>query len=90
MLAPYRLSLRQVALTDTGRNVHHHLVSPFVLVGRMRPRSACQIVDLYHSKEHLWDVSRALHGGNTECVEEWAEAHCTDLVKWSGPVFVDT
>ena len=56
----------------------------------MRPRSACQIVDLYHSKEHLWDVSRALHGGNTECVEEWAEAHCTDLVKWSGPVFVDT
>ena len=47
----------------------------------MRPRSACQIVDLYHAKEHLWDVSRALHGGNTECVEEWAEAHCTDLVK---------
>ena len=38
-----------------------------------------QIVDLYHSKEHLWAVARQLHPGDQTRREAWAEAQCAAL-----------
>ena len=40
---------------------------------------AIQIVDLYHSKEHLWAVARQLHPGDQTRREAWAEAQCAAL-----------
>ena len=40
---------------------------------------AIQIVDLWHAKEHLWDVAKQLHRGNPAGIEAWAEARCDDL-----------
>ena len=40
---------------------------------------AIQIVDLWHAKEHLWEVSKALHAGDAGRVEAWARARCHEL-----------
>lgn len=40
---------------------------------------AIQIVDQYHAREHLWMVSKALHGDDPDRVSTWAEARCTEL-----------
>ena len=34
---------------------------------------ATQIVDLYHAKEHLWDVAKAIYGAGSDLAEHWAE-----------------
>jgi hypothetical protein len=41
---------------------------------------AVQIVDLYHAKEHVWEVAHAVYGrqGQDACI--WAEQACTLLV----------
>ena len=40
---------------------------------------AIQIVDLWHAKEHLWEVSKVLHAGDPGRVEAWAQARCHEL-----------
>ena len=40
---------------------------------------AIQIVDLFHAKERLWEVVRALDLGSKDQVKAWAEARCEDL-----------
>ena len=40
---------------------------------------AIQIVDLWHAKEKLWEVAKALFGRDKGLVETWAEARCDDL-----------
>ena len=40
---------------------------------------AIQIVDLWHAKEHLWEVSKVLHAGDPGRVEAWARARCHEL-----------
>jgi len=40
---------------------------------------AIQILDLYHAKERLWDVAKALHAGDRGRIGEWAEARCDEL-----------
>ena len=40
---------------------------------------AIQIVDLYHAKQHLWDVARQLHPSHRARREAWAEALCAQL-----------
>ena len=40
---------------------------------------AIQIVDLWHAKEKLWEVARALFASDTEQAEAWARARCDDL-----------
>ena len=40
---------------------------------------ALQIVDLFHAKEHLWEVSNALHGSGGPLTEQWAQARCDEL-----------
>lgn len=40
---------------------------------------AIQIVDLWHAKEKLWDVAKALCGSDKAQHEPWAEARCDDL-----------
>ena len=40
---------------------------------------AIQIVDQYHAREHLWTVSKALHGEDPDRVSAWAEARCAEL-----------
>jgi uncharacterized protein UPF0236 len=40
---------------------------------------AVQIVDLYHAKEHVWDVAHAVLGGATAAAAAWATAACSLL-----------
>ncbi len=40
---------------------------------------AIQIVDLYHAKEHCWDVGRVFFGNKKNSLNEWAEKRCKEL-----------
>ena len=40
---------------------------------------AVQIVDIYHAKEKLWDVAKAVYGDGTELTAQWAKARKTQL-----------
>jgi hypothetical protein len=40
---------------------------------------AVQIVDLYHAKEHVWDVAHAVFGHGTAAATAWATDACTLL-----------
>lgn len=40
---------------------------------------AIQIVDLFHSKEHLWTVAKQLFPDDRPRLETWAEARCAEL-----------
>lgn len=40
---------------------------------------AVQIVDLYHAKEHVWDVAHAVFGGATAAATAWATPACSLL-----------
>ena len=40
---------------------------------------AVQIVDLYHAKEHVWEVAHAVFGGATAAATTWATAACSLL-----------
>ena len=48
------------------------------LAAEMFP-GAIQIVHLFHAKERLWDVGKALFGDDKGRVEGWAEARCEEL-----------
>ena len=37
---------------------------------------AVQIVDLYHAREHVWKVARAVFGPGTPAGSAWAEQAC--------------
>src|SRR5580704_4892510 len=36
---------------------------------------AVQIVDLYHARQHLWDIARMLHPNNAEEQKAWMKIH---------------
>jgi hypothetical protein len=38
--------------------------------------TAVHIVDLYHAREHVWKVARAVFGPNTPAGSAWAEEAC--------------
>jgi len=40
---------------------------------------AVQIVDVYHAKEHVWDVAHAVFGGATQASTAWATSACSLL-----------
>ena len=40
---------------------------------------AVYIVDLYHAKEHVWDVAHAVFGGATAAATAWATPACSLL-----------
>jgi hypothetical protein len=40
-----------------------------------------QIVDLWHAREHVWKVARAVFGPNTPQASAWAEHACSLLVE---------
>ena len=40
---------------------------------------AIQILDLYHVKEHLHDVARAIYGPDNELGRQWAKQRCEEL-----------
>ena len=40
---------------------------------------AIQIVDLYHTKGHLWDVAKAIYGAGTDLAEQWAKQRRDEL-----------
>ncbi len=42
---------------------------------------AVQIVDVWHAREHVWRVARAVFGSNTPEVSAWAEHACSLLVE---------
>jgi len=42
---------------------------------------AVQIVDLWHAREHVWKVARAVFGPNTPEASAWAEHACSLLVE---------
>src|SRR6266567_1143408 len=42
---------------------------------------AMQIVDIWHAREHVWKVARAVLGANTPEASAWAERACSLLVE---------
>lgn len=42
---------------------------------------AVQIVDIWHAREHVWKVARAVFGANTPQTTAWAEQMCSLLVQ---------
>ena len=40
---------------------------------------AIQIVDLFHAKQHLWDVAKAVYGPGTDTAERWAKRRRDEL-----------
>lgn len=42
---------------------------------------AVQIVDLWHAREHVWKVARAVFGANTSKASAWAEHACSLLAE---------
>ncbi len=40
---------------------------------------AIQIIDLYHAKEHCWNVGRVFFGNNKNSLNEWAAKRCKEL-----------
>jgi hypothetical protein len=50
------------------------------LVSEQVPQ-AVQIVDLYHAKEHVWDVAHAVFGGQTKEATAWATEVCSRLLE---------
>ena len=40
---------------------------------------AVQIVDLFHAKQHLWDVAKAVYGPGTDMAERWAKRRRDEL-----------
>ena len=40
---------------------------------------AVQIVDLFHAKQHLWDVAKAVYGPGTDTAERWAKRRRDEL-----------
>lgn len=40
---------------------------------------AVQIVDLFHARQHLWDVARAVYGPGTDIAESWARRRRGEL-----------
>ena len=71
----FSTAARQVVLGDGAAWIWRLAAEQF-------PR-AIQIVDLFHAKERLWDVAKALHAGDRERIEQWAEARCDELDRGS-------
>ena len=40
---------------------------------------AVQIVDLFHAKQHLWDVAKTVYGPGTDMAERWAKRRRDEL-----------
>lgn len=40
---------------------------------------AIQIVDLYHAKEHLWDVAKSIYGAGSDLGTQWAKKRRDEL-----------
>ena len=40
---------------------------------------AVEIVDLWHAKQHVWEVGRAVYGAETALCEAWSEKTCAAL-----------
>ncbi len=62
-----------VALGDGATWIWHLVAEHFP--------GAVQIVDLWHAKEHVWKVARAVFGANTPEAAAWAEHACSLLVE---------
>jgi hypothetical protein len=62
-----------VALGDGATWIWHLVAEHFP--------GAVQIVDLWHAKEHVWKVARAVFGANTPQAAAWAEHACSLLVE---------
>ena len=40
---------------------------------------AVEIVDLFHAKQHLWDVAKAIYRPGTDTAERWAKRRRDEL-----------
>ena len=48
-------------------------------VVRKQMPPAIKILDLFHAKQRLWDVTKPLHADDRELLQAWAETHCEIL-----------
>ena len=60
---------RQIVIGDGAPRIRN--------IADMSFPDAVQIVDLFHAKQHLWDVAKAIHGPGTDTAERWAK-RCRD------------
>jgi len=65
---------RQLVVLGDGASWIWHLVAEHF-------PGAVQIVDLWHAREHVWKVARAVFGANTPQASAWAEHACGLLVE---------
>jgi len=60
-----------------GRAQHKLVVgdgAPWIWnVAQDRWQGATELLDFYHASEHLWELGRALHGGDEAATAQWAE-----------------
>ena len=52
--------------------------APWNIADELFP-GAVQIVDLFHAKQHLWDVAKAIYGPGTDMAERWAKRRRDEL-----------
>jgi hypothetical protein len=64
-------ALRQVVIGDGARWI-------WSLADEHFP-GAIQIVDLYHAKEHLWEVARSIYGSGSDLGAQWAKRRRDEL-----------
>jgi len=55
-----------------------------------RFENAVQRLDLFHGKEHLWAVARALHPEDAQAAEAWVKPLLNDLERDRGPQVIST
>ena len=55
----------------TGQNIWN--------IADMSFLDAVQIVDLFHAKQRLWDVAKAIYGPGTDTAERWAKRRRDEL-----------
>ena len=64
-------AFRQVVIGDGAPWIWH--------IADMSFPDAVQIVDLFHAKQHLWDVAKAIYGPGTDTAERWAKRRRDEL-----------
>ena len=70
------LAKRKVVVADGAKWIWN-------VVAELFP-GAVEIVDVWHAKERLWEVARAVYGSGTDLCRRWAEQICEAL--WEGRV----
>ncbi len=54
--------------------------SPLAVADEQFP-GAIEIVDIYHAKQHLCDVAKAIYGAGTDLADQWVRDRRAELAR---------